>query len=933
MARTLVLLALLLGPAAAQDKEEDKILTFNYTNARVDDVLTYVSNVTGWKFVFEANAKVPPNATISAVSDGPVTADQGLVILDTALRQHGLATVNPYAPKMPRKGDTVNIMKIEDAVKKVLEVHFGSDPDKVAPTDKVITQIVSLKGANVVDVQKELKDTIDKCLEPNGKWSISTYSNSLIMTGRSDGIRRAMLILSILDVKGTDELKTHVYTLKNADATETTKLLTEIFKKETANAQRDANPMGRLFEMFGGGGRNRGDQGGPSPKTVASEIVRIVADTRTNSIICVATDDNMKTIQSVIDQLDDKSVEMMKLKHYPLQYADATEVAKVITEVFAEQGSSSSQQQRNQRGGNPFRAMFLGQQEQGGESVAASREVRAVADIRTNAVIIAAAEKNFKLIDDLVASMDRQISDMLIVKIYELQNADATEMARILREMFRPQVNASQAAGRTTTQNQAGNRFAQMMGMGGNTSSGSGKLPPSQEIEISSDTRTNAVIVKASGEYIKIMDTIVDQLDKNETEEKSTYTMQLRNADAATVAKVLQDLMKGGSSSSQNSNTLPGLGNRNQGTGNTNRNNQGSNQGTRGNNQGSSRTRQGNLGPLENLLQDEGLQDFFPQDDETQRRGIEGQVDVQADSSTNTLVIRTSPRNYKAIEKIVNDLDRLRPQVLIKVLIADVTLTDDMQFGVEGFWSNKMTVRGGDKATNRFGTDFPLATSGFTYNLTGDEFEATLNAFARDGTLKILATPRILVLDNQTANINVGKEVPVVTNTQVNQLGNTVNTVRYENVGILLEVTPHINPDGLVTMVVHPEVSDIASAAESVQITEGVNSPTFIVNSADTTVAVRNGQTIVIGGLIREVVDESKDKFPILGDIPILGLLFSSTTTKKQKRELMIFLTPYVAYTTTELEELSELEKSKLKLIDQKDIEAESDQWLKRVRR
>ncbi len=268
--RTAIVLALLLAPAAAQEKEDEKILTFNFKDARVDDVLTYVSTITGWKFVFEANAKVPANATVTAVSDGPVTANQGLVILDTALRQHGLATVNSYAPKMPRKGDTVKIMKVEDAVNKVLEVHYGANPELVAPTDKVITQIVTLKGANVVDVQKELKETIDKCLEPNGKWSISTYSNSLIMTGRSDGIRRAMLILSIIDVKGTDELKTHVYTLKNADATETTKLLSEIFKKETSNAQRDANPMGRLFEMFGGGGRGGQNKDGPNPKTVAT---------------------------------------------------------------------------------------------------------------------------------------------------------------------------------------------------------------------------------------------------------------------------------------------------------------------------------------------------------------------------------------------------------------------------------------------------------------------------------------------------------------------------------------------------------------------------------------------------------------------------------------------------------------------------------------
>ena len=152
--------------------------------------------------------------------------------------------------------------------------------------------------------------------------------------------------------------------------------------------------------------------------------------------------------------------------------------------------------------------------------------------------------------------------------------------------------------------------------------------------------------------------------------------------------------------------------------------------------------------------------------------------------------------------------------------------------------------------------------------------------------------------------------------------------MQYESVGILLEVTPHINPDGLVTMVVHPEISDIASQAESVEITDGVTNPTFNVNSAETTVSVRNGNTVIIGGLIRETEDHTVTKIPILGDIPILGALFSNTEKRKVRRELMIFLTPYVVFSAEELEELTELEKSKLKLLDARDIHAESDRWL-----
>jgi general secretion pathway protein D len=202
--------------------------------------------------------------------------------------------------------------------------------------------------------------------------------------------------------------------------------------------------------------------------------------------------------------------------------------------------------------------------------------------------------------------------------------------------------------------------------------------------------------------------------------------------------------------------------------------------------------------------------------------------------------------------------------------------------------------------------------------------------YAHEGKLKVLATPRILVLDNQTANINIGEQFPVISNSTISSQGDTVNTIRYEDVGISLEVTPHINPDGLVTMEVSPEVSHVSDS--TVQITDGLNAARITVNSAQTTVAVHNGQTVIIGGLIRDVVETVEDKFPILGDIPILGWLFRYKKEVTQRRELMIFLTPYVAYTIAELEELSDVEKAKLKLIDQKDIESESDKWLDKVR-
>lgn len=944
--RAIVLAVLTALPLwGAQEAAEEKKLSFRFKDASVDVVLSYVSQVTGWIFVQEKRV----SGTIEAVSDTEVPVSRCLEFLNAALRRHGATIPNPYSPGQPKPGQILKVQDVDVAKRVVIEIYTGANSDEIPITDQLRTQILPLKAVNVQDVNKELGELIKSAMGADGQVSFSSYSNSIVLTGRSDGINRVARVLRVIDVSASAELKIKVFALKNADATDTAKTLNEVFKRETMRAETgQQNPLGNFMRMFnpgGGGGRGGGGDGGAggaNPKALASEMVRITAEPRTNSIIVSATEDNVKVIEDLIVKLDDRSAGATKLKLYTLRFADATTASKLINDLFAEAPTNSQQSRGGGNGGRGQQLpVWMGGQPQGaqGNNLTATQEVRTVPDIRTNSILVAANEQKLLIIDDVVRELDRQVDDILEVKIYKLQNADPEQMATVLQSLFRPQIQATQNAGRTTGGNNTrggGNLQQRMMGVsGGAAASGSGLLP-SQEVEVTSDVRTRSVIVKASREYIKVMDDVIKQLDQDPTETVSTYVIPLRNADAASLATTLQNLLKttGTGSSGQNTQTQQNRGLFSGMQTNQNQQNQGgqsgSTRGGGGGSSGSTRTRGGLLGPLPG--QEEPAAP--PQEDPDEpRRGIEGQADIQADPSTNSLVIRTSPRNFQSIQSLLSDLDRMRPQVLIKVLIADVTLDDRTQFGVEGFWENQMSVRGGDKATNRVGTDFSLATQGFTYLLTGDEFQGTLNLFATEGKLKVLATPRIMVLDNQTASINVGKEVPRITNTQVNQLGNTVNTVQYENIGIILEVTPHINPDGLVTMIVTPEISDLASAAESVEITPGVLSPTFTVNRASTSVAVRNGTTIVIGGLIRDSIDDSVQKIPVLGDIPLIGALFSNTSYRKVKRELMIFLTPYVAFTAMQLEEITQLERARLKLVDPRDIESESDRWLERVAR
>src|SRR5688572_2986422 len=190
----------------------------------------------------------------------------------------------------------------------------------------------------------------------------------------------------------------------------------------------------------------------------------------------------------------------------------------------------------------------------GVDPTGATREVRAVADIRSNSVVVAANETNLKTVDDLIANLDRQLTDILRIKVYELKNADPANMVTMLREMFRPQITATQQAGRPQQQQQ-GNQNPFQFGNRSGGGAGSTLLSPSQEMEIAADTRTRSVIVKASEDYIAVIDEIVDQLDRNPTESMETHVIGVRYGDAAAMAQVIRDLLRGGQGSTGNRTT------------------------------------------------------------------------------------------------------------------------------------------------------------------------------------------------------------------------------------------------------------------------------------------------------------------------------------------------------------------------------------------
>ncbi len=279
----------------------------------------------------------------------------------------------------------------------------------------------------------------------------------------------------------------------------------------------------------------------------------------------------------------------------------------------------------------------------------------------------------------------------------------------------------------------------------------------------------------------------------------------------------------------------------------------------------------------------------------------EGEINIVVDETNNALVIRAFQRDYKAILETIKKLDIYPKQVLIEVMLAEVSLDDSTQFGIE--WSRFLTsnppdaqeiVMGARPPTDPFSE--PLSAIGIRYSIVelGGRVSAAIQAAASRGRLKVISSPNILASNNKEAKIQIGRSQPILTSTYTTTATAATNvvegTIEYKDVGIILTVTPRISDGGLVTL----EISIEDSKVDSTSLGTLSNIPVFTKKTAQTVLSVLERQMIVIGGLIEESNDVQKSGVPILSRIPILGALFGTHGYTIGKTELILLMTPHV---------------------------------------
>jgi len=408
-------------------------------------------------------------------------------------------------------------------------------------------------------------------------------------------------------------------------------------------------------------------------------------------------------------------------------------------------------------------------------------------------------------------------------------------------------------------------------------SAGETAKSPSQLIKLIPLERLGSLLViTPRAKLLEKVKTWIKRLDKlpDSGAEPQLYVYPVQNGTASHIAELLGQLFGGSSGSSSRSGVAPGL-NRQSVSDSANK--------------GSNNKQQSKTSANKNRSGSSSV-------------SIEGDVKVVADEDNNALLIYATSNEYRKIEKALLKLDVSPAQIMVEASIIEVTLNDSLEYGLE--WSFSGGLGGGDTGLGGLANtkNAPaVARPGFSYSLvnaTGD-IKAVLNALASDSLLNVISTPSIMVLDNNEASIKVGSQTPVQTGSSTTSNGIVTNNIEFKDTGVDLTVTPSVNAGGMVTMDVNQKVTDVGAQDE----VSGQRS--FQTREFQTRIAIRSGESVVLGGLIRENKTNGSSGVPGLHSIPVVGALFGKKSTTSVKTELLVILTPRVLFNEQDMRDIS----------------------------
>ncbi|MES2463916.1 MAG: secretin N-terminal domain-containing protein [Armatimonadota bacterium] len=657
-----------------------------------------------------------------------------------------------------------------------------------------------------------------------------------------------------------DQPEMRVYPIKYANATQIARVVNDVF----VNSVNTANPAAAATAAAQAAAANqqragRGGRGGARAALAASGgLVRASADDFSNSLIVNAPRREHEQIARLLEDIDKQTEQPQQSRVFPVQFASAADLAPVIQNVLVSNAPRG-------RGGIGSQNVPIDQRFQQAARFGSSQAAFGTVAVeqRTNSLIVTATQDNLTIVSQLITELDKEVAFENSTFVVNLENARADVIAQLLNQSF---------GGRTGTGIGGGNTLGRTTAANRQRTTGANQQRPRQTpgaTNRSQDTPEETPAAETTG----VSDT---------SGGTRATTMQLALADPSATSGELATTV-----SVQQ--------------GRQNRQGQGA---------GRQQIRPGQPGATAPSGLDAGGRVVNVRD-------LTGQVVAVPDINTNSVIVVTSPENRELIEKILSQLDKIPEQVMIETLIVEASLDATSKLGVE--WNFNQTRPFGLKDTNAAGSSaFGLRPNeaqpqGLRYTLTGTEYSVFLQALESDSRFEVLSTPRIFTSNNSTAEINISQSLPYVLNQRIDANGNLIFNYAFLDVGIILTVTPRITSNGYVTMDVNQTANDFVRYTE-------FNAPVVNQREAQTTVSVKDGETVVLGGIIKNSVVTTVNKVPLLGDIPILGNLFRSKGVSKNKTELLVFLTPRIVRDSAEARVVREQTEAKLEKKTQEKI-------------
>ncbi|MEW6236737.1 MAG: secretin N-terminal domain-containing protein [Candidatus Omnitrophota bacterium] len=825
---------------------EPEKFKLNFNNAPVDQILKFLSDMK--KKVVLKSDQVQGNYTI--MNPNEVTQEEAMNIIDAAFGLKGTTYIET--------DQMILILPIADAKKMGVDVKVGTgDQDSSA---RVTSTVIDLKYAS----PSQLKESLAPLMPENANVIADDRTGSIIITDTAANTARLEKIIRQLDKEGALEgVAIRVFKLRYLNASEMSRSLNDLLENIVVS------------KMTGG---NRQDRR-------RNANVEVIGDRSTNSLIISAPQEAIQEVSDFIEKLDVSATAEILNETFTMKNGNATEIAQGLNQMLQ---SRSSQNYRP----------------------------TVVADQRSNTVIISAYPEDVKTIKDILVTLDAKKSYDKITRVYPLEHADAIILSGMLKQLIGEGDSSSNRGGYYYDYYYSYSR----RGRGGEE----------DQIKIIEDQRLNALIITARPSDFDMIEDLIKQLDQPLPESKEEPRVYpIKYARASDLAYIINELFSDQQSGGgffffyQQQQSLTGLSGKVKVIADTTTNSIVVIAGTprafdvvekliKQLDQKNPEYGTTKVFPLKNAeaeymsqqltslfeeqrggnQRNQGFYWFMNQSSANQNQQISnliGNVRIVAETRTNSLLVTTNSQYFEPIGELINELDQDIAQMLIEILIVEISDIKNNELGIK--WADNLPIN----VEANLETPISALNLDRVAVLSSANYSAVLNMLAHDEKTNVVARPNILTKDNQSAYVEVINEVPVLGGSTIsNNLSQ--QSIEFKQPGLKLSVKPRINSATTVTINVNLETGQVLVDRYSLKVGDTII-PAFAKRVITTVLTIDNEETAVLSGVLDTSYSDIDKGIPGLKSVPILGYLFKSKSKRKSNTELLTFITPFILQT------------------------------------